>query len=101
MERRGGKDRRQQIDLRYQSAAYPEFIDRRKGGDRRRPSYQDLPAHPTRKFVILMGVVVAILFVCLLLIASLALTNKSAYETSRKKTITLGFYQDHQRNLPG
>ena len=90
MERRSGKDRRKYIDPRYQNAAYPEFVDTRKGGDRRKVSYQDLPGHPTRKFIILIGVVVAVLLVYLFLVASFVLTKKSAHETVRKKTITLG-----------
>ena len=97
MERRSGKEQRQHIERRYQSAAYPEFVDTRKGGDRRKVSYQDLPGHPTRKFIILIGVV-AVLLIYLFLVASFVLTKKSAHETVRKKTITLGCYQDHPRN---
>jgi hypothetical protein len=98
MERRSGKDRRRYIDPRYQNAAYPEFVDIRKGGDRRKPGYQDLPGHPTRKFIVFIGVVVTVWLVYLFLVASFVLTKKSAHETVRKKTITLGCYQDHQRN---
>jgi hypothetical protein len=98
MERRSGKDRRKYIDPRYQNAAYPEFVDARKGGDRRNPGYQDLPGHPTRKCIILIGAVVAVLLVYLFLIANFVLSKKSAHETVRKKTITLGCYQDHPRN---
>ncbi len=60
MERRSGKDRRKYIDPRYRNAAYPDFFDRRKGGDRRKVSYQDFFGHPTRKVIILIGAVVAV-----------------------------------------
>lgn len=98
MERRSGKDRRKYIDPRYQNAAYPEFVDARKGSDRRKPGYQDFPEHPTRKLIMFIGVVVTVLLVYLFLVASFVLTKKSAYETVRKKTITLGCYQDYSRN---
>ena len=98
MERRSGKDRRKYIDPCYKNAAYPEFVDRRKSGDRRKVSYQDYFGHPTRKVIILIGAVVAVLLVYLFLVANFVLTKKSAHETARKKTITLGCYQDHPRN---
>jgi hypothetical protein len=97
MERRSGKDRRKHIDPRYQSAAYPEFIDRRIGRDRRRGSYQDLPGHPTRKRIILIGAVVALFLVYLFLLASFLLT-KSPHRSVRKKTITFAYHQDHEGN---
>jgi hypothetical protein len=98
MERRSGKDRRKFIDPRYENAAYPEFVDRRKRGDRRKVSYQDFFGHRTRKVIILIGAVVAVLLVYLFLVANFVLTKKSAHETVRKKTITLGCYHDHPKN---
>ncbi len=97
MERRSGKDRRKHIDPRYQSAAYPEFIDRRIGRDRRRGSYQDLPGHPTRKRIILIGAVVALFLVYLFLLASFLLTRTS-HGTVRKQTITFACYEDNTGN---
>jgi hypothetical protein len=76
MERRSGKDRRKHIDPRYQSAAYPEFVDRRSGVDGRKRSYHDLPGHPTRKLIIVMGVVVTLFIISLFFLTSLLLTEK-------------------------
>ncbi|UCD86739.1 MAG: hypothetical protein JSV01_02885 [Desulfobacterales bacterium] len=98
MERRGGKDRRKYIDPRYQNAAYRGFVERRKGGDRRKIRYQDLPGHPTRKLIMLLGVVVTVFLIYIFVIASFVLTKKCHYRTVQKKTITFGYHQDHQGN---
>jgi hypothetical protein len=98
MERRSGKDRRKYIDPRYQNAAYPDFFDRRKGGDRRKVSYQDLPGHPTRRLIMLIGVVVTVFLIYVFLIANYVLPKKCLYKTVRKKTITFGYHQDHREN---
>jgi hypothetical protein len=98
MENRSGKDRRKYIDRRYHNTACPEFVQRRKGGDRRKVSYQDLPGHPTRKFIIFSGVALTVFLICIFLIASYLLPKKCLYETVRKKTITLGYHEDHRDN---
>ncbi len=94
MERRNGKEQRQHIDPRYRNAAYPEFVDRRIGRDKRRGGYQHLPGHPTRKRIILIGVVVALFLIYLFLLASFVLTKKS-HGTVRKKTITFACHEDN------
>jgi hypothetical protein len=94
MERRSGKDRRQYVDPRYQSADYPEFVDRRKDGDRRKLDYQHMPGHPVRKRILLIGVLVAIFLISLFLIISVTLTQRSSHRPIRKKTITFGYHQD-------
>jgi hypothetical protein len=96
MERRSGKDRRQFTDPRFANQAYPEFVDRRKGGDRRRLDYQHIPGHPVRKWVVLIGGLVVVLLVALFFALSMSLRYKSTYKTVRRKTITLGQYQ-HDR----
>jgi len=96
MERRSGKDRRKYIDPRYQNAAYPGFVERRKGGDKRKVSYQGLPGHPTRKLIMLIGVVVTVFLIYVFVIASFVLTKKCHDRTVQKKTITFGYHQDHQ-----
>jgi hypothetical protein len=93
MERRSGRDRRRYVDLRYQSAASPECVDRRKGGDRRKLDYQAMPGHPVRKWIISIGVIVALLLISLFLLTSAALTQKSSHRPVRKKTITFGYHQ--------
>jgi hypothetical protein len=85
MERRSDKDRRKHIDPCYQSAAYPEFVDRRSGRDRRKRSYQDLPGHPTQKWIIVMGVVVTLSIISLFFLTSLLLTEKCRDKTVPKK----------------
>jgi hypothetical protein len=75
MERRRGKEQRQHIDPRYQDAAHREFVNRRKKGDRRKLSYQDLPEHPTYKRIILIGAVIGISLICLFFITNLILTK--------------------------
>ncbi|MBW1744654.1 MAG: hypothetical protein JRJ47_14695 [Deltaproteobacteria bacterium] len=87
MERRSGKDRRQYVDPRYQSSAYPGFVDRRKGGDRRKLDYQHMPGHPVRKWIFSIGVIVVVFLISLFFILSVALTQKSTHKTFRKKTI--------------
>jgi len=98
MERRSSKDRRKHIDPRYQSAAYPGFVDRRSGGDRRKRSYLDLPGHPTRKWIIVMGVVVTLFVISLFFLTSLLLTEKCRDKTVPKKTVTFAYHQDDGRN---
>ena len=93
MERRSGKDRRQYVDPRYQSAAHPEFVDRRKGGDRRKLDYQHMPGHPVRKWIMLIGMLVVVFLVALFFVLSVALSHKSTHKTLRIKTITFGYYQ--------
>ena len=93
MERRSGKDRRQYVDPRYQNAGHPEFVDRRKGRDRRKLDYQHMPGHPVRKQIMLMGMLVVVFLVALFFILSVALSHKSTHKTFRKKTITFGHYQ--------
>ena len=93
MERRSGKDRRQFVDPRYQSAAHPEFLDRRKGGDRRKLDYQHMPGHPVRKRIMLLGTLAIVFLVALFFVLSVALSHKSTHRTVRKKTITFGHYQ--------
>jgi hypothetical protein len=98
MERRSGKDRRKHIDPRYQSAAYPEFVDRRSGVDGRKRSYHDLPGHPTRKLIIVMGVVVTLFIISLFFLTSLLLTEKYRDKIVPKKTVTFAYHQDGGRN---
>ncbi len=93
MERRREKDRRQYVDPRYGSSAYPEFVDRRKGGNRRKLDYQHMPGHPVRKRIMLIGMLVVVFLVALFFILSVALSHKSTHQTFRKKTITFGYYQ--------
>lgn len=93
MERRSGKDRRQYVDPRYLSANHPEFVDRRKGGDRRKLDYQAMPGHPVRKWIISIGVLVAVFLICLFLIISVTLTQRSSHRPVRKRTITFGYHQ--------
>lgn len=95
MERRSGEDRRQFVDPRYQSAAHPEFVDRRKGG-RRKLDYQHMPGHPVQKWIMLIGMLVVTFLVALFFVLSVALSHKSTHRTVRKKTITFGHYQ-HDR----
>ncbi len=98
MERRSGEDRRQHIDPCYKSAAYPEFADRRSGGDRRKRNYQDLPEHPTRKWIIVMGVVVTLFIISLFFLTSLLLTEKCRDKAAPKNTVTFAYHQDDERN---
>jgi hypothetical protein len=98
MKKRSNKDRRKHIDPRYQDAAYPECIERRKGGDRRKVSYQDFPGHPNRKSIMFIGLVVTVFLICVFFTASFVLTKKCHYETVQKKTITFGYHQDHQES---
>lgn len=96
-DRRRGSDRRKHVDPRYGDGAYPEFVDRR-GGDRRKPVYEDVPAlireHPVRKWVLLIGVVIAALVLYLFLFSSILLNKKCKDEKVPKRTITIGRYQD-------
>jgi hypothetical protein len=98
MERRSGKNRRQYVDPRYGSTAYPEFVDRRKGGDRRKLDYRHVPGHPVRKSIMLMGLVGVVLLIALLFFLSAAVSHKSTHKTVRKKTITFGHYQHDREN---
>jgi hypothetical protein len=98
MERRSGKDRRQYVDPRYGSSAYPQFVDRRKGKDRRKLDYRHMPGHPVRKWIVLIGILVVVYMVALFFLLSVALSPKSTHKTVRKKTITFGYYQ-HDRGI--
>jgi hypothetical protein len=97
MERRSGKDRRKYRDPRYESANFPEFVDRRKG-ERRELDYENLPGHPSRKWIILIGAVVVALLIYLFFLTSLNLTKNCRYKTVRKSTITIYYDQDHGEN---
>jgi hypothetical protein len=94
MERRSNKNRRKYMDPRYQSPANPDFVDRRTGGDRRQVTYQDLPGHPARKWIILIGLVVGVFLIYLFLLANFFLT-KNPCRTVRKKTITFAYNEDN------
>lgn len=100
-ERRGGKDRRKHIDPRYRNPAYPKFVDRRKG-ERRKPTYEDFPPlikeHPRRKWVISIGVIIAVFLVYIFFFTNLIVCRKCPDTTVRKRTITLGYHQDHRTN---
>ena len=97
MERRSGKDRRKYTDPRHGSADFPEFVDRRKG-DRRELDYENLPGHPARKWIILIGAAVVALLIYLFFLASLNLTKNCRYKTVRKSSITIDYHQDHRWN---
>ncbi len=100
-ERRNGKDRRKHIDPRYRNPAYPEFVDRRKG-ERRKPTYEDssplVKEHPRRKWVILIGVIVTVFLAYVFFFTNLIVSRKCPDTTVRKRTITLGYYQDESVN---
>lgn len=98
MERRSGEDRRQSVDPRYGSPAYPEFVERRKGGDRRKLNYQHMPGHPVRKWVVFIGMLVVVYIVALFFLLSVTLSHKSTHKAVRKKTITFGHYE-HSRGI--
>jgi hypothetical protein len=95
-DRRSGKDRRIRIDPRYRSAAYPEFVDRRKA-DRRILLYGGASSltreHPIPKWVFLIGAVVSIFLIYVFFFTCLIVRNKCPDTRARKRTITLGYYQ--------
>ena len=99
MERRSNKDRRKHVDPRYKDPACPEFVDRRSGRDRRVGDYQHLPGHPNRKWIILIGIVVALCLVYFCLFTSFLLT-KNHRISILKKTVTLGHNEDDIGNYP-
>jgi hypothetical protein len=92
-ERRTGKDRRQYVDPRYRNHLYPAFIDRRKG-ERRKPDYNQIQSliqeHPLRKWIIVLGVAVAIFLTYLFLFANLTVGRKTREERGRTQTLTIG-----------
>jgi hypothetical protein len=93
MERRSGKDRREYTDPRYESADFPEFVDRRKG-ERRQLDYENLPGHPSRKWIILIGAVVIALLFYLFFLSTVNLTKNCQHKAVRKSCLTV--YHDHQ-----
>jgi len=100
-ERRNGKDRRKHIDPRYRNPAYPEFVDRRRG-DRRKPIYEDssplAKEHPTRKWIVLIGVIIAVFLAYAFFFTNLIVYRKCPDTRVRQRTITLGYYQDEGVN---
>ncbi|UCG79590.1 MAG: hypothetical protein JSV60_06260 [Desulfobacterales bacterium] len=100
-DRRSRKDRRTHIDPRYRSAVYPQFVDRREV-DRREPPHEDSPPlireHPFRKWVILIGVVIAAFLTYVFFFTCLIVSKKCPGERVRKRTITFGYYQDYSGN---
>jgi hypothetical protein len=100
-DRRSRKDRRTHLDPRYRNAVYPQFVDRRKI-DRRETPYEDSPRlireHPFRKWVVLIGVVIAAFLTYVFFFTCLIVSNKCPGERVRKRTITFGYYQDHSEN---
>ncbi len=92
-DRRGGKDRRKHIDPRYRSPDFPEFVDRRKS-ERRQPVYDEVAPfvreHPIKKWVFVVGVLLAALLVYICCFTNLFLNRKSSRERDRKGTITIG-----------
>ena len=101
-ERRQCKDRRKHVDPRYRSADYSEFVDKRKDVERRAPAYEDVPhlikEHPRRKWVILIGLVIASFLIYSFCFTNLILEKKCIDEKVRKRTITLGYYYDGRAN---
>jgi hypothetical protein len=97
-DRRRAKDRRQYVDPRYRSPAFPEFVDRRRG-QRRRPVYEDpchlIREHPARRWVTRIGFVVVLLFMYLLLFTNLLVFKRVGEGADRKCTITLGLIAPH------
>lgn len=93
-DRRSGKDRRQCLDPRYRNCLYPAFLDRRKG-ERRKPVYDQLDPliqeHPLQKWIVVIGVVVAIFLTYLFLFTNFTVGRKSWEEKGRTQTITIGY----------
>jgi hypothetical protein len=92
-ERRSGKDRRRHIDPRYRNRWYPAFVDRR-GGDRRKPDYEQvdpfIQEHPLHKWIVIVGVLVAIFLTYVFLFANLTAGRKWRQDTGRTRPITIG-----------
>ena len=98
MERRSGKDRRKYTDPRYESADFPEFVDRRRG-ERRELDYENLPGHPSRKWIIVVGAMVVALLIYLFILSNVNLTKNCRYKAVRKSSITIYYdHQDHGEN---
>jgi hypothetical protein len=98
-ERRRGKDRRKHIDPRYRNPAYPEFVDRRKG-ERRKPVYDDVhpfvKEHPIRKWIIVVGIMVAAFLTYVFLFTNLFVSQKRMEEKDRKGTLFIGYAGDEE-----
>jgi hypothetical protein len=98
-DRRSGKDRRTHVDPRYRSSSYPDFVDRREGV-RRHPEYGPVHGHPTRKWIILIGAVVAGFLIYIFFFTCFFVSNKCPDKSGPKRTITFGYYDDAQRGQP-
>jgi hypothetical protein len=92
-ERRTGKDRRTHVDPRYRNADYPHLVDRRKE-DRRHPEYGPVHGHPTRKWIIVIGAVVAVFLVYIFFFTCLIVSNQCPDKSGPRRTITFGHYDD-------
>ena len=100
-DRRSGNDRHRHVDPRYRSPAYPGLVGRGKG-ERRHTEYENVHGHPTRRWVILIGAVVAVLLTYIFFFTCLIVSNKCPDQRGRKRTITFGYYQeDYNRNDAG
>jgi hypothetical protein len=99
-ERRNGKDRRTHVDPRYRNADYPHLVDRREA-DRRDPEYGPVHGHPTRKWIMLIGAVVAVFFIYIFFFTCLIVSNQCPNKSGPKRTITFGYYDDNSGSQAG
>jgi len=99
-DQRSGKDRRTHVDPRYRNADYPDLVDRREG-DRRDPEYGPVHGHPTRKWIMLIGAVVAGLLIYIFFFTCLIVSNQCPSKSGPKRTITFGHYHDNNRSQAG
>jgi len=96
-DRRNGKDRRTHVDPRYRNADYPDLVDRREE-ERRDPEYGHIHGHPTRKWIMVIGAVVAVFLVYIFFFTCLIVSNQCPDKSGQKRTITFGYYHDNNRS---
>jgi hypothetical protein len=96
-DRRSGKDRRTHVDPRYRSSAYPDLVDRREGV-RRHPEYGPVHGHPTQKWIILIGAVIASFLIYIFFFTCFIVSNRCPDKSGQKRTITFGYYNDCNRS---